>query len=243
MRTSFHHQSEAQPPNGRLTAATSPDTPSAAPASQSVSNASHMKVAQKPRGTARFRTGPAGPRPARSCELRPVRNPATYERTPTQTLPLSASANRVQAHPCFLFSDRGEKPARHVEGRKLRKRRSPGRRCVAWGASIFARHRLSVWATAQPPRGPRRPYRAAFGLDLHATRSSRSPRRRVRCRRHDAAFNVPALKDRRRRMRLKSRAVNASSSMTKTIGFHGAGESCGDFERPVTTYPLDAMAE
>ncbi len=26
MRTSFHHQSEAQPPNGPLTAATSPDT-------------------------------------------------------------------------------------------------------------------------------------------------------------------------------------------------------------------------
>ncbi len=39
MRTSFHHQSEAQPPNGRLTAATSPDTPSAAPTGQSVSNA------------------------------------------------------------------------------------------------------------------------------------------------------------------------------------------------------------
>jgi hypothetical protein len=35
MRTSFHHQSEAQPPNGPLTAVTSPDTPSAAPASQS----------------------------------------------------------------------------------------------------------------------------------------------------------------------------------------------------------------
>jgi hypothetical protein len=32
MRTSFHHQSEAQPPNGPLTAVTSPDTPSAAPA-------------------------------------------------------------------------------------------------------------------------------------------------------------------------------------------------------------------
>ncbi len=29
MRTSFHHQSEAEPPNGPLTAATSPDTPSA----------------------------------------------------------------------------------------------------------------------------------------------------------------------------------------------------------------------
>jgi hypothetical protein len=28
MRTSLHHQSEAQPPNGPLTAATSPDTPS-----------------------------------------------------------------------------------------------------------------------------------------------------------------------------------------------------------------------
>ena len=31
MRTSFHHQSEAQPPNGTLTAATSPDTPSYMP--------------------------------------------------------------------------------------------------------------------------------------------------------------------------------------------------------------------
>jgi hypothetical protein len=29
MRTSFRHQSEAQPPNGPLTAAASPDTPSA----------------------------------------------------------------------------------------------------------------------------------------------------------------------------------------------------------------------
>jgi hypothetical protein len=35
MRTSFHHQSEAQPPNGPLTAATSPDTPSTCPATQS----------------------------------------------------------------------------------------------------------------------------------------------------------------------------------------------------------------
>jgi hypothetical protein len=31
MRTSFRHQSEAQPPNGPLTAATSPDTPSHMP--------------------------------------------------------------------------------------------------------------------------------------------------------------------------------------------------------------------
>jgi hypothetical protein len=31
VRTSFHHQSEAQPPNGTLTAATSPDTPSHMP--------------------------------------------------------------------------------------------------------------------------------------------------------------------------------------------------------------------
>src|SRR6266508_5215677 len=35
MRTSFHHQSEAQPPNGPLTVATSPDTPSTCPATQS----------------------------------------------------------------------------------------------------------------------------------------------------------------------------------------------------------------
>src|SRR6266576_2230152 len=34
MRTSFRHQSEAQPPNGPLTAATSPDTPSTCPATQ-----------------------------------------------------------------------------------------------------------------------------------------------------------------------------------------------------------------
>ena len=44
MRTSFHHQSEAQPPNGPLTAATSPDTPSAAQQASPVSNVSHMKV-------------------------------------------------------------------------------------------------------------------------------------------------------------------------------------------------------
>jgi hypothetical protein len=35
MRTSLHHQSEAQPPNGPLTAATSPDTPSTCPAMES----------------------------------------------------------------------------------------------------------------------------------------------------------------------------------------------------------------
>jgi hypothetical protein len=35
MRTSFHHQSEAQPPNGPLTAATSPDTPSPGPTTHS----------------------------------------------------------------------------------------------------------------------------------------------------------------------------------------------------------------
>ena len=44
MRTSFHHQSEAQPPNGPLTAVTSPDTPSAAQQASPVSNVSHMKV-------------------------------------------------------------------------------------------------------------------------------------------------------------------------------------------------------
>src|SRR6266566_4119504 len=38
MRTSFHHQSEAQPPNSPLTAATSPDTPSLGPTTQSTAN-------------------------------------------------------------------------------------------------------------------------------------------------------------------------------------------------------------
>src|SRR6266496_5132379 len=38
MRTSFHHQSEAQSPNGPLTAATSPDTPSLSPTTHSYAN-------------------------------------------------------------------------------------------------------------------------------------------------------------------------------------------------------------
>jgi len=42
MRTSFHHQSEAQPPNGPLTAATSPDTPSLSPATNWVSDVSRV---------------------------------------------------------------------------------------------------------------------------------------------------------------------------------------------------------
>jgi hypothetical protein len=47
--------------------------------------------------------------------------------------------------------------------------------------------------------------------------------------------------DRRRLLRV-TRSY-ASSSMTKTIGSTALARSCGDFERPVTTYPLDAMAE
>jgi hypothetical protein len=43
MRTSFRHQSEAQPPNGPLTAAASPDTPSYM-ASQPVSLQRHLQA-------------------------------------------------------------------------------------------------------------------------------------------------------------------------------------------------------
>jgi hypothetical protein len=46
MRTSFRHQSEAQPPNGPLTAATSPDTPSYM-ASQPVPSLGAMFRSQK----------------------------------------------------------------------------------------------------------------------------------------------------------------------------------------------------
>ena len=48
MRTSFHHQSEAQPPNGPLTAATSPDTPSAKPTTQSFEPADFPETAKEP---------------------------------------------------------------------------------------------------------------------------------------------------------------------------------------------------
>jgi hypothetical protein len=53
MRTSFRHQSEAQPPNGPLTAAASPDTPSRMPshavrslgiAAQSTARSSSMSI-------------------------------------------------------------------------------------------------------------------------------------------------------------------------------------------------------
>ncbi len=49
MRTSFHHQSEAQSPNGPLTAATSPDTPSPGPTTQSRRNGSFHETAKKVR--------------------------------------------------------------------------------------------------------------------------------------------------------------------------------------------------
>ena len=48
MRTSFHHQFEAQPPNGPLTAATSPDTPSAEPTTQSLEPADFPETAEEP---------------------------------------------------------------------------------------------------------------------------------------------------------------------------------------------------
>jgi hypothetical protein len=100
MRTSFHHQSEAQPPNGRLTAATSPDTPSAAPASQSVSNASHMTVAQKPRGTARFAPGRQGrvPRAAVSCAPSATRLPTNARRPkPSRSRRVPTGCRRTRA--------------------------------------------------------------------------------------------------------------------------------------------------
>jgi hypothetical protein len=43
MRTSFHHQSEAQPPNGPLTAATSPDLP---PQPASPVSVGHVRAAK-----------------------------------------------------------------------------------------------------------------------------------------------------------------------------------------------------
>jgi hypothetical protein len=54
MRTSIHHQSEAQPPNGPLTAATSPDTPSTCPARQSSLHQLICERRSKRRGTAAF---------------------------------------------------------------------------------------------------------------------------------------------------------------------------------------------
>ena len=52
MRTSFHHQSEAQSPNGPLTAATSPDTPSPGPTTQSCANPEFPVSAEHPRFSA-----------------------------------------------------------------------------------------------------------------------------------------------------------------------------------------------
>src|SRR6266487_4271952 len=52
MRTSFQHQSEAQSPNGPLTAATSPDTPSTSPTTQSCANPEFPVSAEHPRFSA-----------------------------------------------------------------------------------------------------------------------------------------------------------------------------------------------
>ena len=52
MRTSFHHQSKAQSPNGPLTAATSPDTPSPGPTTQSCANPEFPVSAEHPRFSA-----------------------------------------------------------------------------------------------------------------------------------------------------------------------------------------------
>src|SRR6266536_4994532 len=52
MRTSFQHQSEAQSPNGPLTAATSPDTPSPGPTTQSCANPEFPVSAEHPRFSA-----------------------------------------------------------------------------------------------------------------------------------------------------------------------------------------------
>src|SRR6266536_740147 len=48
MRTSFHHQSEAQSPNGPLTAATSPDTPSPSPTTHSHANRDFPRFDEHP---------------------------------------------------------------------------------------------------------------------------------------------------------------------------------------------------
>jgi hypothetical protein len=55
MRTSFHHQSEAQPPNGPLTAATSPDTPSLGPTTHSDTNQRFPVSDRQPAFCGRFR--------------------------------------------------------------------------------------------------------------------------------------------------------------------------------------------
>ena len=52
MRTSFHHQSEAQSPNGPLTAATSPDTPSPSPTTHSCAYPEFPVSAEHPRFSA-----------------------------------------------------------------------------------------------------------------------------------------------------------------------------------------------
>src|SRR3981081_793634 len=60
MRTSFHHQSEAQPPNGPLTAATSPDTPSPGPTTQSGANRRFLVSDELPPICGRFRGSNTG---------------------------------------------------------------------------------------------------------------------------------------------------------------------------------------
>jgi hypothetical protein len=74
VRTSFHHQSEAQPPNGTLTAATSPDTPSYMP-SQPVRSLWVMSGLQKYVGHSRELAKRIAPKISKAVQITIVAMP------------------------------------------------------------------------------------------------------------------------------------------------------------------------
>src|SRR6266480_2641327 len=83
MRTSFHHQSEAQSPNGPLTAATSPDTPSPRPTTQSCANPEFPVSTEHPHQPQCVALSTAEPNAPESClQAQNSRPPAPTRRTP-----------------------------------------------------------------------------------------------------------------------------------------------------------------
>ena len=97
MRTSFHHQSEAQPPNGPLTAVTSPDTPSSSPITQSFEPEDFPETAEMPAigGLLRLRFGLRGDRFWPEGDFRRFVSGRRNLVSPMQ-IDLSVSANRMR---------------------------------------------------------------------------------------------------------------------------------------------------
>lgn len=164
MRTSFHHQSEAQPPNGPLTAATSPDTPS------------HMPSQAVRSPPARVQDSQLDPRIDRSaesahCSLRPA---ASYDGSASNgqlkpRLSRGFFAGAPKRAPRRCASDFTTRP---LQGPRPRSRVEVRRR---------PHGKVTGFTTSGHPKPPRNPARASCRQDANAALPPSRPSVSVPC--------------------------------------------------------------